>query len=141
MSRRQIVAAAVLVVLVAALLVVVLPQVADMGDVLLRARQADLSWLALLLGFQLASLTAYVVLFHSVFRHADPPLDSFRVPIAGLAAGRLLPGAAGLVAWELHRAGLRSRAVAQQMLAFFVLCSTACTSWPSSCSDPASPPG
>jgi len=122
-SRRQIVAAAVLVVLVAALLVVVLPQVADMGDVLLRARQADLSWLALLLGFQLASLTAYVVLFHSVFRHADPPLDSFRVPIAGLAAGRLLPGAgaAGLVAWELHRAGLRSRAVAQQMLAFFVL--------------------
>lgn len=118
--------AAVMVVLVGALLVVVLPRVADMGDVLLRARRADLIFLAILLGFQLASLSAYVVLFHAVFTRADPPLgwrDSFRVPIAGLAAGRLLPGAgaAGLVAWELHRAGLRSRAVAQQMLAFFVL--------------------
>lgn len=125
-SRRQLLAAAVLLVLVAAVLVVVLPQVADMADVLRRARQADLSWLAILLGFQMASLSAYVVLFHAVFKHTDTPLDwrdSFRVPIAGLAAGRLLPGAgaAGLVAWELHRAGLRSRAVAQQMLAFFVL--------------------
>jgi len=125
-SRRQLVAAAVLVILVAAALVVVLRRVTDMADVVRRAREADLSWLAILLGFQMASMSAYVVLFHAVFKRTDPPLgwrDSFRVPVAGLAAGRLLPGAgaAGLVAWELHRAGLRTRTVAERMLAFFVL--------------------
>jgi len=100
----------------------------DFANALGRAAHAS-GWLVAAAAlFEAASVTGYVVLFHRVVAGASPRLrvrDSYDITLAGTTATRLLPtaglGGAAVAVWALRGHGLRSREVAERMLAFLLI--------------------
>lgn len=77
---------------------------------------------------EMASVAGYVLLLHRVVSGASSRLawrDSCDIALAGTAATRLLPtaglGGAAVTVWALRAHGVRSREVAERLLAFLVL--------------------
>ena len=125
-GARRALGVAVFLVALAGVVVFVLPQVADLEEALRRARQGSPAWLGLAVAFEVASFLAYFALFHAVFRPGDPAIgwrESYVIPMASLAAGRVIPGAGGvaLTAWALRRSGMAAAEVARRLVAFLVV--------------------
>jgi len=116
------------VVAAAGLTLLVVSHGRDFADALGRAAHAS-GWLvAAAAAFEAASVAGYVVLFHRVVAAASPRLrarDSYDITLAGTTATRLLPtaglGGAAVAVWALRGHGLRSREIAERMLAFLLI--------------------
>jgi uncharacterized membrane protein YbhN (UPF0104 family) len=87
-------------------------------------------WRLVALGalLEAASLGGYVALQHRVVGRADRRIrakDSYDIAMAGTAATRLLPtaglGGAGVTVWALRARGLRTREIAERLLAFLLI--------------------
>jgi uncharacterized protein (TIRG00374 family) len=127
-SRRTVALGTLFVVVIIVFLAVVLPQIAGLGDTWQKVEKGDPLWLLVAALFTVASFGGYVMLFQGVYVHGDFRLtmsESYQITMAGLAATRVFAagGAGGiaLTAWALRRAGMASRSVADQTLAFLVL--------------------
>ena len=125
-GARRALGIALFLLALAGLVVFVLPQVADLGEALRQARQGSPAWLGLAVALEAASFLAYFALFHAAFRPGDTAIgwrESYVIPMASLAAGRVIPGAGGvaLTAWALRRSGMAAAEVARRLVAFLVV--------------------
>ena len=125
-GARRALGIALFLLALAGLIVFVLPQVADLEQALRRARQGSPAWLGLAVALEVASFLAYFALFHAAFRPGDAAIgwrESYLIPMASLAAGRVIPGAGGvaLTAWALRRSGMAAAEVARRLVAFLVV--------------------
>ena len=125
-AARRALGIAVFVLALGGLVVFVLPQVADLELALGLARQGSPAWLGLAVALEVASFLAYFALFHAAFRAGDAAIgwrESYVIPMASLAAGRVIPGAGGvaLTAWALRRSGMAAAEVARRLVAFLVV--------------------
>lgn len=100
----------------------------DFADALGHALSA--SWGLVVAGglLEVASVAGYVLLLHRVVSGASPRLrwrDSYDIALAGTAVTRLLPtaglGGAAVTVWALRAHGVRTRELAERLLAFLVL--------------------
>ena len=127
-TRRMLVLGIIFIVAALAFLYFVLPQLAGLEDTWERIEEGNPWWLAMALGFTIASFVGYVALFQFVYVRAGSRIDlraSYQITMAGLAATRLFAagGAGGiaLTAWALRRSGMPARQVADSTVAFLVL--------------------
>ncbi len=93
-----------------------------------RALHADWGLVAAGAAFEAASIAGYVFLLHRVVSGASPRLglrDSYDISLAGTAATRLLPtaglGGAAVTVWALRAHGVRTKELAERLLAFLLL--------------------
>jgi uncharacterized protein (TIRG00374 family) len=129
LRRRSLVLGVVFVLAIVAFLYFVLPRIAGLEDTWHRIEEGDPWWLALAVGFTVASFGGYVVLFQRIYVGGGMRkltiAESYEITMAGLAATRLFAagGAGGiaLTAWALRRAGMEKREVADRSVAFLVL--------------------
>jgi uncharacterized membrane protein YbhN (UPF0104 family) len=100
----------------------------DFADALGHALRV--SWGLVVAGalLEVASVAGYVLLLHRVVSGASPRLrwrDSYDIALAGTAVTRLLPtaglGGAAVTVWALRAHGVRTRELAERLLAFLVL--------------------
>jgi uncharacterized membrane protein YbhN (UPF0104 family) len=133
-DRRRIltVLAAFLLLIVA--IYVLLPKIVGLHDALERLSKPSWPWIAVALGFNVASFLAYAALFRGILgaRHENAQvyrrLDlaaSYKITMAARAATTLFSaaGAGGiaLTYWALRKAGMERRRAACRMVAFLVL--------------------
>jgi uncharacterized protein (TIRG00374 family) len=128
LSRRRLAIAAVFVVAALGGLYFLLPKIAGLNQTWGKLKHGDPLWLALAAVFELLSVAGYALLFRTVFGRQSPRVDwraSFQIPLAGIAAIRLLAaagaGGVAVTAWALSRAGMSSRVIACRMVASYVL--------------------
>ena len=105
-----------------------LPKIAGLNQTWGKLKHGDPLWLALAAVFEFLSVAGYALLFRTVFGRQSPRIDwraSFQIPLAGIAAIRLLAaagaGGVAVTAWALSRAGMSSRVIACRMVASYVL--------------------
>lgn len=128
LTRRRMVAFGVFVVSALAFLYFVLPRLAGLEGTWNRINNGQPFWLAAAAGFELLSFAGYVLLFRTVFVRGPARVgwrESYQISMAGVAATRLFAaagaGGVALTAWALRRAGMESRTVAREMVAFLAL--------------------
>lgn len=127
-DRREMVALGLFVAVALALLYVVLPELGGVKHTWDRLSGGDAWWIGVAAALELASMAAYVAIFHGVHVPPGSPItraDSYKITMASLAATRLLAaggaGGVALTAWSLRRSGMARREVATRMIAFLVL--------------------
>lgn len=105
-----------------------IPKLAGLNQTWGRLRHGDPEFLAIAALLEFASVSAYAVLFRTVFAHGYPRVTwgtCIEIPLAGIAAIRLLAtaGAGGVAVgvWALRRAGLQARVIACRMVAMYLL--------------------
>lgn len=110
----------------AGLAVFVVPQVADLQGSweLLHEGRPSVLFMALVL--EAGSFLAYFALFRSVFRPGHPSIgwrESCAIPLASLAANRVVPGAGGLAltVWAVERLGVSLKETAERTVAYVVM--------------------
>ena len=121
--RRSLVALATVAVAVAAAIAVV-PGVGELRRLFAGTRPG---WIALGAALEFASALAYVVAFRRVFCAEMSWSTSYKIAMAELGAGALLPvgGAGGLAlgAWALRRGGMPAGEIGRKTVAFFLVTS------------------
>jgi uncharacterized protein (TIRG00374 family) len=127
-DRREMIALGLFVTASLALLYVVLPQLGGVKHTWDRLGGGDAWWIGVAAVLELASMAAYVAIFHGVHVPPGSPIrgaDSYKITMASLAATRLFAaggaGGVALTAWALRRSGMARREVARRMIAFLVL--------------------
>jgi uncharacterized protein (TIRG00374 family) len=127
-SRRRMIQTAVVVALLVIGIYFLLPKIAGLEDALAKINDADLAWIAVALGFNLAAFATYIALFRAVVGGDVLPLrwtEAYQINMASLAATRLFSagGAGGIVLtyWALRKAGMPRRESARRMIAFLAL--------------------
>jgi uncharacterized protein (TIRG00374 family) len=127
-TRRR-VAQTLLVVLILLIGIYFLfPKLVGLGDAMSKLGEAEAIWIAVAIGFELAAIATYVVLFKAVVGGDVLRLswrETYDINLAGVAATRLFSaGGAGGIAltyWALRRAGMVRHEVARRMVAFLTL--------------------
>jgi putative heme transporter len=104
------------------------PKLVGLGDAMGKLGDADPIWIAVAVGFSVASYATYIALFKAVVGGDALRLswnETYQINMAGVAATLLFSaGGAGGVAltyWALRKAGMRRRDVARRMVAFVTL--------------------
>jgi uncharacterized membrane protein YbhN (UPF0104 family) len=133
-DRRRVLTVLAAFVLLIVGIYVLLPKVVGLHDALDRLSDPNWAWIAVALGFCVASFLAYAALFRGVLRGGDHDVDvyrridlsaSYKITMAARAATTLFSaaGAGGiaLTYWALRKAGMERRQAACRMVAFLVL--------------------
>jgi uncharacterized protein (TIRG00374 family) len=104
------------------------PKLVGLGDAVGKLDDAEPLWIAVAIGFSIASYATYIALFKAVVGGDVLKLtwsETYQINMAGVAATLLFSaGGAGGVAltyWSLRKAGMRRRDVARRMIAFVSL--------------------
>jgi uncharacterized protein (TIRG00374 family) len=104
------------------------PKLVGLGDAMSKLGDADPVWIAIAIGFSVASFATYIALFKAVVGGEALRLtwlETYEINMAGVAATLLFSaGGAGGIAltyWALRKAGMRRRDVARRMVAFVSL--------------------
>jgi uncharacterized protein (TIRG00374 family) len=104
------------------------PKLVGLGDAMSKLGDADPVWIAIAIGFSVASFATYIALFKAVVGGEALRLtwlETYEINMAGVAATLLFSaGGAGGIAltyWSLRKAGMRRRDVARRMVAFISL--------------------
>ena len=126
-ARRIVQTAAVVVVLLVGIYFL-FPKLVGLGDALSKLDDADPLWIAIAIGFCIASFGTYIALFKAVvggdvLRFSWK--ETYEINMAGVAATLLFSaGGAGGIAltyWALRKAGMARRDVGRRMVAFLTL--------------------
>lgn len=127
-STRLLIQTLIAVAILVAGIYFLFPRLIGLGDDLVSISDADPLWVAVALGFAIASFTTYIALFKSVVGGEVLPLrwsEAYMINMAGLAATRFFSagGAGGIVLtyWALTKAGMERREVGRRMSAFLVM--------------------
>jgi uncharacterized membrane protein YbhN (UPF0104 family) len=125
--RRVVQTAAVVLVLLVSIYFL-FPKLVGLGNALSKLDQAEPVWIAIAIGFCIASFGTYIALFKAVVGGDALRLtwrETYEINMAGVAATLLFSaGGAGGIAltyWALRRAGMVRRDVARRMVAFLTL--------------------
>ena len=120
-----------LAVLVVALVGVyfLIPKLAGLKQTWGQLSRGDPLWLAAAAALELLSIAGYATLFRAVFGRGVPRIDwrvSLQIPLAGIAAIRLVAAAGGagavaVTAWALGRAGMSAEVIACRIVASLVV--------------------
>lgn len=104
------------------------PKLVGLGDAMSKLGDADPVWIAIAIGFSVASFATYIALFKAVVGGEALRLtwlETYEINMAGVAATLLFSaGGAGGIAltyWSLRKAGMQRRDVARRMVAFISL--------------------
>jgi uncharacterized protein (TIRG00374 family) len=127
-TRRR-VAQTLLVVLILLICIYFLfPKLVGLGDALSRLGDAEASWIAVAIGFNVIAIVTYIALFKAVVGGDALRLrwsETYEINMAGVAATLLFSaaGAGGiaLTYWALRKAGMPRRDVGRRMVAFLAL--------------------
>jgi len=128
LTPRRVMQTLLLVLLLLIGIYFLFPKLVGLGDALSKLHEADAVWIAVAIGFNLAAIGTYIVLFKAVVSGDVLRLswkETYEINMAGLAATRLFStGGAGGIAityWALRKAGMMRRDVARRMVAFLGL--------------------
>jgi uncharacterized protein (TIRG00374 family) len=127
-TTRRIIQTVVVVFLLLGGIYFLFPKLVGLGDALSKLDDADPLWIAIAIGFCIASFGTYIALFKAVVGGDELRLtwkETYEINMAGVAATLIFSaGGAGGVAltyWALRKAGMRRRDVARRMVAFVSL--------------------
>ena len=127
-TPRRILLTGLLILLLLGGLYFLVPKLAGLNQTWGRLRRGDPIWLGVAAFAEFLSIGGYALLFRTVFGRGMPRLGwlpSIEIPLAGIAALRLLAsagaGAVAVTAWALERAGMQRRVVACRMVASLFL--------------------
>jgi len=127
-TPRRILQTAIVVVVLLVSIYFLFPKLVGLGNALSRLDDADPVWIAIAIGFCVASFVAYIALFKAVVGGDALRLrwvETYEINMAGVAATLLFSaGGAGGIAltyWALRKAGMGRRDVARRMVAFLTL--------------------
>jgi uncharacterized protein (TIRG00374 family) len=104
------------------------PKLVGLGNALEKLDDADLTWIAIAIGFNIVAIATYIALFKAVVGGDALRLtwvETYEINMAGVAATLLFSaaGAGGIVLtyWALRKAGMERRDVGRRMVAFLSL--------------------
>jgi uncharacterized protein (TIRG00374 family) len=127
-TPRRIVQTALIVVVLLVAIYFLFPKLVGLGDALGKLDEAELSWIAIAIGFNVIAVATYIALFKAVVGGDALRLkwsETYQINMAGVAATLLFSaaGAGGiaLTYWALRKAGMVRREVARRMVAFLSL--------------------
>lgn len=127
-TRRRAAQTSLLVLILLIGIYFLFPKLVGLGDALSKLSEADLVWIAIAIGFNVAAIGTYVALFKAVVGGDALRLrwaETYEINMAGVAATRFFSaGGAGGIAltyWALRKAGMERRDVARRMVAFLGL--------------------
>lgn len=127
-TRRRVMQTLLVVLLLLIGIYFLFPKLVGLGDALSQLGEADAIWIGAAIGFELAAIATYIVLFKAVVGGDALRLtwnETYDINLAGVAATRLFSaGGAGGIAltyWALRRAGMARHEVARRMVAFLTL--------------------
>ena len=127
-TARRIVQTAIVVVVLLVSIYFLFPKLVGLGNALGKLDDADPVWIAVAIGFCIASFMTYIALFKAVVGGDALRLrwsETYEINMAGVAATLLFSaGGAGGIAltyWALRKAGMERRDVARRMVAFLTL--------------------
>ena len=127
-TPRRIVQTAVVVIVLLVGIYFLFPKLVGLGNALDKLDEADPVWIAIAIGFCIASFATYIALFKAVVGGDALRLnwrETYEINMAGVAATLLFAaGGAGGIAltyWALRKAGMVRRDVARRMVAFLTL--------------------
>jgi uncharacterized protein (TIRG00374 family) len=119
---------AIVVVVLLVSIYFLFPKLVGLGNALSKLDDADPVWIAIAIGFCIASVVTYIALFKAVVGGDALRLtwaETYEINMAGVAATLLFSaaGAGGiaLTYWALRKAGMRRRDVGRRMVAFITL--------------------
>jgi uncharacterized protein (TIRG00374 family) len=128
LTTRRLIQTVVVVVLLLVGIYFLFPKLVGLGDAMSKLGDADPVWIAIAIGFSVASFATYIALFKAVVGGEALRLtwlETYEINMAGVAATLLFSaGGAGGIAltyWALRKAGMRRRDVARRMVAFISL--------------------
>lgn len=127
-TPRRIVQTALIVLVLLVAIYFLFPKLVGLGDALGKLDDAELSWIAVAIGFNVIAIATYIALFKAVVGGDALRLswkETYEINMAGVAATLLFSaaGAGGiaLTYWALRKAGMVRRDVARRMVAFLSL--------------------
>jgi uncharacterized protein (TIRG00374 family) len=127
-TRRRVAQTLLVVLLLLIGIYFLFPKLVGLGDALSKLGEADASWIAVAIGFNVVAVATYIALFKAVVGGDVLRLswaETYEINMAGVAATLLFSaaGAGGiaLTYWALRKAGMRRRDVGRRMVAFLAL--------------------
>ncbi len=127
-TPRRIVQTLLIVIAILVGVYFLFPKLVGLGDALSKLGDADLTWIAVAIGFNIVAIATYVALFKAVVGGDVLRLtwgETYEINMAGVAATLLFSaaGAGGiaLTYWALRKAGMSRRDVGRRMVAFLAL--------------------
>jgi uncharacterized membrane protein YbhN (UPF0104 family) len=127
-TTRRIVQTAIVVLVLLVSIYFLFPKLVGLGNALSQLDDADPVWIAVAIGFCIASFATYIALFKAVVGGDALRLrwvETYEINMAGVAATLLFSaGGAGGIAltyWALRKAGMERHDVARRMVAFLTL--------------------
>jgi len=127
-TTKGIIQTLVLIVLLILAIYFLLPKLAGFGDAIGMLGEAKPVYVAVAIGFCVASFITYIALFRAVVGGESFPIswrEAYEINMAGFAATLLFSagGAGGIVLtyWALRQGGMERRDVGTRMVAFIVL--------------------
>jgi uncharacterized protein (TIRG00374 family) len=127
-TTRRIVQTGIVVLVLLVAIYFLFPKLVGLGNALGKLDEAEPIWIAIAIGFCIASFGTYIALFKAVVGGDALRLswrETYEINMAGVAATLLFSaGGAGGVAltyWALRKAGMPRRDVARRMVAFLTL--------------------
>ena len=127
-TPRRIVQTLLVVVAILVGIYFLFPKLVGLGDSLGKLGDADLTWIAVAIGFNVVAIATYIALFKAVVGGDVLRLtwgETYEINMAGVAATLLFSaaGAGGiaLTYWALRKAGMTRRDVGRRMVAFLAL--------------------
>jgi uncharacterized membrane protein YbhN (UPF0104 family) len=128
LTPRRLIQTVVVVLILLGGIYFLFPKLVGLGDAMSKLGDADPVWIAIAIGFSVASFATYIALFKAVVGGEALRLtwlETYEINMAGVAATLLFSaGGAGGIAltyWSLRKAGMRRRDVARRMVAFITL--------------------
>ncbi|HET8638690.1 MAG TPA: lysylphosphatidylglycerol synthase transmembrane domain-containing protein [Solirubrobacterales bacterium] len=127
-TPRRILQTALIVLVLLLAIYFLFPKLVGLGDALGKLDDAEPSWIAVAIGFNVIAIITYVALFKAVVGGDALRLtwsETYQINMAGVAATLLFSaaGAGGiaLTYWALRKAGMGRRDVGRRMVAFLSL--------------------
>ena len=127
-TTRRLVQTVVVVFVLLGAIYFLFPKLVGLGDALGRLDEADPTWIAIAIGFNVLAYATYIALFKAVVGGDALRLtwgETYEINMAGVAGTLLFSaGGAGGIAvtyWALRKAGMSRRDVARRMVAFVSL--------------------
>jgi uncharacterized protein (TIRG00374 family) len=127
-TPRRILQTALIVLVLLLAIYFLFPKLVGLGDALGKLDDAEPSWIAVAIGFNIIAIITYVALFKAVVGGDALRLtwsETYQINMAGVAATLLFSaaGAGGiaLTYWALRKAGMGRRDVGRRMVAFLSL--------------------
>jgi uncharacterized protein (TIRG00374 family) len=127
-TRRRLAQTLFVVLLLLICIYFLFPRLVGLGDALSKLGEAEPSWIAIAIGFNVIAIATYIALFKAVVGGDALRLrwsETYEINMAGVAATVIFSaaGAGGiaLTYWALRKAGMPRRDVGRRMVAFLSL--------------------